>query len=290
MKVWKGELLLFFMRVRCGAVTENKTESTHAEDGCQLVPRPDPVLRKVYECDRCLIVNKPAGLVTHPTKGDVYSSLISRVQYVCGGRNATGDPMHLINRLDRETSGLVVFAKCDVLARELRNAWQSGMVHKSYLALVHGLFPYENWVCQEPIGNDETSLVHIKDGVRADGRPCVTRFRRLATHELTIGPVSIIEARPETGRKHQIRIHLSHLGYPIIGDKIYGLDEGLYLRFVSAALSDQDRELLVLPHHALHAMQLIFPGGLLEVESISCCPDGHFFTLFPDLSHSYKFL
>src|SRR5258705_13182609 len=113
----------------------------------------------VHKCDDLLVINKSAGLVCHPTKGDVYSSLISRVRIYFGETVAP----QLINRLDRETSGLVLVAKNSVAALELRRIWEMRAVSKSYLAIVHGHVSADNGTIAARLGKDSDSKVAIKD-------------------------------------------------------------------------------------------------------------------------------
>lgn len=128
----------------------------------------------VHEDAELLVVNKPADLVCHPTKGDVYSSLISRVRLHLG----VGSNPQMINRLDRETSGLVLVAKDEVAARELRRIWERRGVEKDYLAVVHGAVAEAYGVIDAPLGRDEGSRVAIKDCVRLDGAESRTEFWR----------------------------------------------------------------------------------------------------------------
>jgi 23S rRNA pseudouridine1911/1915/1917 synthase len=180
------------------------------------------------------------------------SSLIGRVRLHLG--HAEG---RLVNRLDRETSGLVVVAKHRDAARELGRLFAGADIEKSYVAIVRGRLPQEPFVISAPLGKDEHSLVAIKDGVRDDGTFAETRVRCVEVFRRPEGAFSIAEVMPRTGRKHQIRIHLAYAGFPIVGDKIYGGDETRYLRLVSGALTDADRLALLLPHHALHAARLV---------------------------------
>lgn len=237
----------------------------------------------IDEDDELLVINKPAGLVCHPTKTDELSSLISRVRLYLGKQSQP----QLINRLDRETSGLTLVAKDEVTARELRRLWENRRVQKEYLAVVHGHLGKSHGVVEAPLGKDEASRVAIKDCVRADGSPAKTEYwlERQFTKGRLAGlagladanrsgaepartelsatkekerPFSVLRVCLHTGRKHQIRIHLAHIGHPIVGDKLYGGDEDLYLALVEDRLTPEQWQRLILPHHALHAKEVRF--------------------------------
>ena len=208
----------------------------------------------IHEDGELLVINKPAGLVCHPTKGDAYSSLISRVRLYLGNASSP----QLVNRLDRETSGVVLIAKNSETALELRRIWETRAVRKEYLAIVHGLVRDEYAVIDAPMGTDERSRVAIKDCVRADGAQSRTEFWLERRFQRPEGNFSLLRLIPHTGRKHQIRIHLAHHGCPIVGDKLYGGDEDLYLAFVEERLTGEQRRRLILSNQALHASAVRF--------------------------------
>ncbi len=223
----------------------------------------DRLFEILHEDEELLVINKPAGLVCHPTKTDAYSSLISRVRLYLG----EGSHPQLVNRLDRETSGVTLVAKDPLTARHLRRLWEDRQVTKTYAAIVHGQLDETHGIIDAPLGKDEKSRVAVKDCVRADGAPAQTEYwvekqlgqgRAREPDELKGSRFSVLRVAPRTGRKHQIRIHLAHIGHPVVGDKLYGGDEDLYLALVEGRLTPEQWQRLILPHHALHAEEVRF--------------------------------
>lgn len=201
--------------------------------------------------DDVVAVNKPGGLVCHPSKRGPWSSLVGAAREFLGA-----DQLHMPSRLDRETSGVVVFARTVQAASRLQTAIARREVRKAYLAIVEGCLDRAVTVDQ-PIGPVDGALVYNRQGVTAAGRESITRFEPLSVSDR----FSLVRAIPETGRLHQIRVHAAWLGHPVVGDKVYGPDERLFLKFIADGFTPDMVPRLHLPRHALHALDIEFPGG-----------------------------
>jgi 23S rRNA pseudouridine955/2504/2580 synthase len=236
--------------------------SLRAEPAAEL-----PVL---YEDEHLLAVDKPAGIATHPTgsiqSGTVIQFARSRAADRIRQSLAQGDQgwyPRPVNRLDVFTSGVVLVA----LTREAQRAMQvlllERQIQKLYVALVEGVVTWDAGTILLPTGSDPSSKVRVKMAALTGGRPTVTRIRilrRLPRHTL-------VEAAPETGRQHQIRVHLAEIGHPVVGDLLYK-DESLFLRYQEAGRTLDDS----LPsRHFLHAVSVSFvhpfTGRPLTIES-----------------------
>lgn len=207
----------------------------------------------IHEDDELLVVNKSGEVVCHPSKFGPTSSLVG------AAREYTGlATMHLIFRLDRETSGVVVMAKNPSMASLLQTAMQKRNVAKTYTAFLNGDLP-EPTTVDQPLGPDEASPVWVKDHVRPDGKTAVSHFKPIAGNgKFTVARVTI-----ETGRKHQIRAHAQWLGHYVVGDKIYGPHAGNYLEFIETGWTPALAERLLLRRQALHCTEIdLRPAGL----------------------------
>lgn len=209
-----------------------------------------------FEDERLLVVDKPAGIVCHPSKAGSRSSLVGAVREYCGL-----PAVHLVFRLDRETSGIVVLAKDAETASALQQALQRRQIAKTYLAVLWGELRGRVRVDQ-PLADDRASPVSIKSAVVPGGQPAVTVFSPLHTAE----GFTLCRAEPETGRKHQIRAHAQWLGFPVVGDKLYGPDPRCFLDFIERGWTPELAERLLLPRHALHCAEIdLRPAGWAAV-------------------------
>lgn len=233
-----------------GLVVDNQN-LRHVASNAASLPQVSDLFDVVHDDDDVLVVDKPAGLVCHPSKDGDLSSLIGRVRLYLGHGEG-----RLVNRIDRETSGLVVVAKSAAVAGELGRLFSSQAVRKTYQAVVDGHVEVDAWVMAGPLGDDAQSPVAIKACVRPDGAAAETHARVVRRWTRGTDRMSLLHVTPRTGRKHQIRVHLAHAGHPIVGDKLYGDDEQRYLRFVTRTMTDADVRALRVPFHALHAGQL----------------------------------
>jgi 23S rRNA pseudouridine1911/1915/1917 synthase len=201
--------------------------------------------------DDLLVVNKPGLVVCHPSKHGPWSSLIGACREYLGA-----ETLHMPSRLDRETSGVMVFARTRELGSLLQKAVQSRQVRKSYVAILEGELRDPVWANQ-PIGRALESRVYLRQGVRPDGQAAKTFFEPLEWR----GGYTLARVTTETGRLHQIRVHAAWLGHCVVADKIYGPDEGLFLEFIEHGFSARLQAALPLERQALHADEMRFEFG-----------------------------
>jgi 23S rRNA pseudouridine1911/1915/1917 synthase len=216
---------------------ERITVKLSAPPDLTLAPESIP-LRVAYEDDAILVVDKPAGLVVHPSAGHGTGTLVNAL---LGRARDRGEPLGsiagvgrpgIVHRLDKETSGLIVVAKTDAAQASLMRQFGARTVEKEYLALVRGQPPSSRGRIEAPVGRDPRDRQRM--AVVAGGRPSVTEYEQVGSG----GGYALLAVRPLTGRTHQIRAHLAYLGLPIAGDVRYGGGEGpggLRRQFLHAA-------------------------------------------------------
>ncbi len=217
-----------------GDVVEARVPAHRAASA--LVPE-DLDVPVVFADDCLLVVDKPAGMVTHPSRGHSTGTLVHGLLGAGAGGGGDPDRPGIVHRLDRDTSGLLLVARDERTHRRLSRMMRDREIGRRYLSLVHGTFPPALTV-DRPIGRDprrRTRQAVLPHG----GRDAVTHFRLLEQ----IGPVALVEARLETGRTHQVRVHLESAGHPVFGDPLYGRgrpDGGLGRQFLHAYRLDFD--------------------------------------------------
>lgn len=213
----------------------------------------------IHVDERVVVLNKTGDIPCHPSKDGPWSSLSGAVREHFGGASA-----HLVFRLDRETSGVVMYARDAAMARRLQMAAQNRKYSKTYQAILCGRLK-EPVSVNEPLGPDYDSPVTIKSKVvprgREFGQTAETRFEPLAVAD--DGGFTLVRVTTGTGRKHQIRAHAQWLGHPLVGDKIYGPDARLFLEFIETGWTPGLAGQLLLPRQALHCAEIdLRPAGV----------------------------
>jgi 23S rRNA pseudouridine1911/1915/1917 synthase len=216
----------------------------------------------IAESEDWIVVDKPAPLIVHPANRRPEPTLLGGLEQLLAFEIQNGGCLGIITRLDRETSGLVLVAKHTEAARELGWIFERRQAAKEYLAIVHGWPEMDAWECSEPIiraGELGPSEIWVRQVVSSLGRDCLTKFKVEQRFERSGSKWSVIRCFPETGRMHQIRVHLSSGGFPILGDKLYSGDGSEYLRWMAHGWTTELQQRLILPRHALHAAKLAIP-------------------------------
>jgi 23S rRNA pseudouridine1911/1915/1917 synthase len=193
------------------------------------VPEPTPAhnvpqdipLRIVFEDEHLLVVDKPAGLVVHPAAGNPDGTLVNALLHHCGGSlSGIGGVARpgIVHRIDKDTSGLLLVAKTDVAHEGLAKQFAAHSIERRYLALVNGVPKTAEGIVDAPLARSSTNRKKISIVEGSRGKRAVTHWRRLQI----LREAALVECRLETGRTHQVRVHMASLGHPLLGDPVYG--------------------------------------------------------------------
>lgn len=195
-------------------------------------PLAEPIpLTVIYEDEGILVIDKPAGLTVHPAPGHPSHTLVNAILALCPGLTVSGDVTRpgIVHRLDKDTSGLIVIAKNDFARECLAAQFKSRTVTKRYLVLVKGRLSPEQGMIEAPIGRDPHHRKRM--AIVEAGRQAITRYQV----RKYLDGYTLVEVSPLTGRTHQIRIHLSAIGYPVVGDPVYGVKSAyVHRQFIHA--------------------------------------------------------
>ena len=244
-------------------------------------PQPAPLkaeaedipLAIVYEDDDLAVVDKPAGMTVHAGAGDAEhnrGTLVNALLFHLGQNLSAGSPAAvprpgIVHRLDKETSGLIMVAKTDAAHRGLADLFATRSLTKTYLALVHGTLPKEGGTVDLPIARDPVRRIRMtaKRSLEQGARPAVSHWRvleRIGSKEKPgpWGAFTLAEVTIETGRTHQIRVHLAALGYPVVGDTLYGAPQRLKRPGTAGKATLEEEAAPALERNFLHAAELQF--------------------------------
>ena len=178
----------------------------------------DIPLEIVYQDADVVVVNKPQGMVVHPSAGHTSGTLVNALMYHIKDLSGINGELRpgIVHRIDKDTSGLLMVAKNDAAHVALADELKAKKSLRKYWAIVHGNLPNDRGVIEAPIGRSDKD--RKKQAVTAKGKPALTRFHVLER----FGDYSLVELQLETGRTHQIRVHMAYIGHPVAGDKVYG--------------------------------------------------------------------
>ncbi len=217
-------------------VNKNKTKVHHlvnlGEEVTIEVPSPEPLCLKpekieldiLYEDSDLIVLNKPPGLVVHPAPGNYSGTLVNGLLYHCKDLSGIGGDLRpgIVHRLDKDTSGVIVVAKSEAAHKSLSEQFKKRTIKRIYIALVKGVVQLDNGIIELPIGRHP--LDRKKMGVKfVESKEASTQYKVLKRFK----DFTMLELKLGTGRTHQIRVHMSHLGHPLVGDKTYGWAKGL---------------------------------------------------------------
>ena len=228
-----------------------------------LIPEPETLdiiaedipLEIVYEDEAVAVVNKPQGMVVHPSAGHTHGTMVNALMYHVKDLSSINGVIRpgIVHRIDKDTSGLLMVAKNDQAHESLAKQLKDKTSLRKYVALVHGVIPHEKGTINAPIGRSKVD--RKMQAIREDGKPAVTHFQVLER----FADYTLVELQLETGRTHQIRVHMKYIGYPLAGDPTYGPKKTLkgHGQFLHARLLGFE--------HPVTGQQMVFEAPLPEV-------------------------
>jgi 23S rRNA pseudouridine1911/1915/1917 synthase len=262
-----------------GAIWISRTQGAHLTAGklkasSQLVPGDEVLVRSdrkkeppvnfdykvIFEDDVLFVIDKPPNLPVHPSGRFFFHTLLIHLKTQAATRALTkpleaDELFYLAHRIDKETSGILVLTKTSESCASIVSQFAQRKTEKTYLAIVKGETP-ETFEVDQPMARSKRSRVALKMDCMTEeegGQVASTKFKRIDR----AGAYSLIECYPKTGRQHQIRVHATHAGFPLVGDKLYGVDEDFALMFYERdRLTPEAEARLIIPRHALHAHKL----------------------------------
>ena len=228
----------------------------------------DIPLTIIYEDAQLLVVNKPAGMVTHPAYGNYTGTLVNALLYHSASLSAVNDRTRpgIVHRLDKDTSGLLVVAKTDAAHAHLARQFARRTIRREYQAIVWGAFPVEKGIIEANLGRSKSD--RKKMAVVEDGKVAVTEYTVLERFAW----LSLIRLKLQTGRTHQIRVHLAHVGHPVFGDPTYNGRRILFGPGTPRQKAEVQRMLDILTRQALHARTIGFKHPATGAEMSFECP------------------
>jgi 23S rRNA pseudouridine1911/1915/1917 synthase len=207
-----------------------------------------------YEDEDLVVVNKPAGMVTHPAYGNYTGTLVNALLHHCAKLSTVNDELRpgVVHRLDKDTSGLIVAAKNDAAHAALARQFSQRTIEREYWAVVWGIFKQRRGTIDASLGRSKSDRKKIM--VTGEGKPAVTEYEVLESFTY----LSLVRLRLQTGRTHQIRVHLAHIGHPVFGDPTYGGRRIAWGGAEAKRKAEVQHLLTFMPRQALHAKTLGF--------------------------------